>query len=155
MLSITPQMRILVAVNPVEFRRGIDGLGGLCRQVLRQDPFSGCAFVSTTADRPQPMCWCTCSPNGTPTVHAFFLRRTKPHAIARSLPGEGSLDWKRLKAKKAVANRPSYDSSSAMCRRSIRPSFTGWASFLSGLFVFPPQLSPGVFSVCLPGRGCV
>ena len=45
MLSITPQMRILVAVDPVDFRRGIDGLGGLCRQVLRQDPFSGCAFV--------------------------------------------------------------------------------------------------------------
>ena len=38
MLSITPQMRILVAVNPVDFRRGIDGLGGLCRQVLRQPP---------------------------------------------------------------------------------------------------------------------
>ena len=45
MLSITPQMRILVAVDPVDFRRGIDGLGGICRQVLRQDPFSGCAFV--------------------------------------------------------------------------------------------------------------
>ena len=45
MLSITPQMRILVAVDPVDFRRGIDELGGLCRQVLRQDPFSGCAIV--------------------------------------------------------------------------------------------------------------
>ena len=37
-------MRILVAVDPVDFRRGIDGLGELVRQVLRQDPFSGCAF---------------------------------------------------------------------------------------------------------------
>ena len=45
MLQITPQMRILVAVEPVDFRKGIDGLGGLCRVHLRRDPFSGCVFV--------------------------------------------------------------------------------------------------------------
>ncbi len=45
MLQITPQMRVLVAVDPVDFRKGIDGLGGLCRGYLRQDPFSGCVFV--------------------------------------------------------------------------------------------------------------
>ena len=45
MLQITPQMRILVAVDPVDFRKGIDGLGGLCRVQLREDPFSGCVFV--------------------------------------------------------------------------------------------------------------
>lgn len=45
MLSITPQMRILVAVDPVDFRKGIDGLGGVCRTVLRNDPLSGCMFV--------------------------------------------------------------------------------------------------------------
>jgi transposase len=45
MLSITPQMRILVAVEPVDFRKGIDGLGGLCRGVLKEDPLSGCVFV--------------------------------------------------------------------------------------------------------------
>ena len=45
MLSITPQMRILVAVAPADFRKGIDGLAGVCRNVLREDPFSGCVFV--------------------------------------------------------------------------------------------------------------
>ena len=45
MLSITPQMRILVAVDPVDFRKGIDGLGGVCRAVLGNDPLSGCMFV--------------------------------------------------------------------------------------------------------------
>jgi len=45
MLSIAPQMRILVAVQPADFRKGIDGLAGLCRNVLREDPFSGCVFV--------------------------------------------------------------------------------------------------------------
>lgn len=45
MLSIAPQMRILVAVKPADFRKGIDGLGGLCRNILREDPLSGCVFV--------------------------------------------------------------------------------------------------------------
>ena len=45
MLSIAPQMRILVAVAPADFRKGIDGLAGLCRNILREDPFSGCVFV--------------------------------------------------------------------------------------------------------------
>lgn len=45
MLSITPQMRILVAVEPADFRKGIDGLAGICRNALREDPFSGVVFV--------------------------------------------------------------------------------------------------------------
>jgi len=44
-IQITPQMRILVAVEPADFRRGIDGLARLCRQALRSDPFSGAVFV--------------------------------------------------------------------------------------------------------------
>ena len=38
-------MRIPVAVEPVDFRGGIDGLVQLCRQRLQDDPFSGCVFV--------------------------------------------------------------------------------------------------------------
>jgi transposase len=45
MIQITPHMRILVAVEPADFRKGIDGLAGLCRQELKSDPFSGTAFV--------------------------------------------------------------------------------------------------------------
>ena len=45
MIALTPQMRILVAVKPVDFRNGIDGLGGVCRRQLREDPLSGCVFV--------------------------------------------------------------------------------------------------------------
>ncbi len=45
MMQITPQMRILLAVEPVDFRKGIDGLAGICRRVLKTDPFSGYAFV--------------------------------------------------------------------------------------------------------------
>lgn len=45
MLQITPQMRIFVAVEAVDFRNGIDGLVRLCKEVLRQDPFQGGVFV--------------------------------------------------------------------------------------------------------------
>jgi transposase len=45
MIQITPQMRILVAVDPVDFRAGIDGLARLCQQQLGNDPFSGTLFV--------------------------------------------------------------------------------------------------------------
>jgi len=45
MIQLTPQMRILVAVHPVDFRKGIDGLGRLCREVLASDPMSGTVFV--------------------------------------------------------------------------------------------------------------
>lgn len=45
MIQITPHMRILVAVQPIDFRAGIDGLASACRQRLEADPFSGCLFV--------------------------------------------------------------------------------------------------------------
>jgi len=45
MLQITPQMKILVAVEPADFRKGIDGLAALCKESLRQDPFGGAVFV--------------------------------------------------------------------------------------------------------------
>ncbi len=45
MIQLTPQMRILVAVEAVDFRKGIDSLAALCRQKLEADPFSGCVFV--------------------------------------------------------------------------------------------------------------
>ena len=42
MIQITPQMRILVAVEAVDGRKGIDGLSRLCQEKLQTDPFSGC-----------------------------------------------------------------------------------------------------------------
>ena len=45
MIQITPQMRILVAIEPVDGRKGIDSLARLCQDKLQADPFSGCLFV--------------------------------------------------------------------------------------------------------------
>ena len=45
MIQVSPQMRILVAVEPVDFRAGIDALARLCKQQLKADPFCGWLFV--------------------------------------------------------------------------------------------------------------
>jgi transposase len=45
LIQVTPQMRVLVAVAPVDFRKGIDGLTQIAKDVLSQDPFSGSVFV--------------------------------------------------------------------------------------------------------------
>jgi len=45
MLQLSAQSRVFLACEPVDFRRGIDGLAALCRQRLRADPMDGAIFV--------------------------------------------------------------------------------------------------------------
>ena len=52
-------VRVLVAMRPVDFRRGADGLAATVQHELRQDPFSGTIFVFRTkrADRIKLLVW--------------------------------------------------------------------------------------------------
>jgi transposase len=45
MLQISAQSKIYFAVEPADFRRGIDGLAALCRQHFQQNPMSGNIYV--------------------------------------------------------------------------------------------------------------
>lgn len=45
MLQLTPQSRIFLAVQPVDCRKGSDGLAALCRQVLHDNPMGGAVYV--------------------------------------------------------------------------------------------------------------
>jgi transposase len=45
MIQISPQVRVLVAIERVDGRKGIDSLVRLCQEKLAEDPFSGCVFV--------------------------------------------------------------------------------------------------------------
>jgi len=45
LIQITPQLRILVAIEAIDGRKGIDSLAQLCREKLDADPFSGCLFI--------------------------------------------------------------------------------------------------------------
>jgi transposase len=50
MIAVTPRMRILLATEPTDFRKGIDSLAGVCRNVLDTDPFTGYVFVNKKKD---------------------------------------------------------------------------------------------------------
>ena len=45
MLQLTPQSRIFLATAPVDFRKGMDGLAAVCRQVLGDNPLEGAVYV--------------------------------------------------------------------------------------------------------------
>jgi hypothetical protein len=52
MIQITPQMRVVVAVAPADFRKGIDGLARLCKEVLNRDrSVVGCSCSATGRPR--------------------------------------------------------------------------------------------------------
>ncbi|MFH0780619.1 MAG: IS66 family insertion sequence element accessory protein TnpB [Pseudomonadota bacterium] len=38
-------MRIMLAVKPADFRKGIDGLAGIIKRTLQSDPFDGTLFL--------------------------------------------------------------------------------------------------------------
>jgi len=44
-IQVAAHSRILLAIEPVDFRAGIDGLARVCRERLRADPFQGAVFV--------------------------------------------------------------------------------------------------------------
>ncbi len=51
MLQLTPQHWILLAVAPIDFRKGIESIKALCQQQLAQNPFSGAFFVFINRSR--------------------------------------------------------------------------------------------------------
>jgi transposase len=45
MIQLSPHSRIFLATEPVDFRKGIDGLGAVCRQRLGDNPLEGAVYV--------------------------------------------------------------------------------------------------------------
>ena len=48
MIQIAAQIRILVAVEAIDGRKGIDAIAQLCREKLNAEPFSGYLFIFRT-----------------------------------------------------------------------------------------------------------
>jgi transposase len=59
MLSLPPTVRILLAREPADLRKGFDGLSGLVERALGYDPFSGHLFVfrNRREDRLKVLYW--------------------------------------------------------------------------------------------------
>lgn len=51
LIQLAPQFRILVAIEAIDGRKGIDALAQLCREKLDADPFCGCIFIFRTRRR--------------------------------------------------------------------------------------------------------
>ena len=68
MMFPSNRMRVLVSTQPVDFRKGHDGLAAIVSSVLRKDPFTGTvfAFRSRRADRLKLLYW-----DGTGLVMAY------------------------------------------------------------------------------------
>ena len=47
MFGLSPATRVFVAVDPIDMRKGFDGLFGLVRDTLGEDPLSGHLFLFT------------------------------------------------------------------------------------------------------------
>ena len=59
MLSLPPSVRIFVATQPVDGRKGVDSLAAMVRSVFEADPLSGHLYVffSRRCDRVRVMYW--------------------------------------------------------------------------------------------------
>ena len=45
MIGPTGAVRVMMATQPVDFRKGVDGLAALVRETMGADPFSGAVYV--------------------------------------------------------------------------------------------------------------
>jgi transposase len=45
MIPVPTGIRVLVAIRPVDFRKGADSLAAVAKEMLHQDPFSGVVIV--------------------------------------------------------------------------------------------------------------
>jgi len=77
MLQLTPQSRILLALAPVDFRNGIDGLAAVCRRHFARNPLDGRS---------------TCSATGRHHPQTAVLRRPGILALYQAL-SQGRLQW--------------------------------------------------------------
>lgn len=59
MIMPSHKVRILVATQPVDFRKGHDGLAAMVQSALKEDPFTGTVFVfrAKRADRLKILFW--------------------------------------------------------------------------------------------------
>jgi len=86
MLSLLPGGRILVAVEALDGRKGIDSLAGVMRSVLRGDTLSGDLFVfkNRRGDRHKILAWMG-------DGFALYLRRLEKGAFAFPTSSDASV----------------------------------------------------------------
>ena len=93
MLSLPPSVRLFVATQPVDGRKGPDSLMTLVRDVLRHDPLSGHLFIffSKRCDRVRIVYW---DRNG----YAMWTKRLEKGRFRPSFSSGGGLSSVTIEA---------------------------------------------------------
>jgi transposase len=93
LLSLPPSVRLFVATQPVDGRKGADSLMVLVRDVLRQDPLSGHLFVffSKRRDRVRVVYW---DRNG----FAMWTKRLEKGRFRPAFSADGKLGASSMEA---------------------------------------------------------
>ena len=106
MIAPGGQLKVYVAMRPVDFRKGIDGLALAVQEMFGLDPFCGAAFVfrSKRADRIKVLVW---DRTGMVLVHkrlegAKFVWPQVRDGVMRMSPAQFSalfegLDWRLVR----------------------------------------------------------
>jgi transposase len=92
-LSLPPSVRVFVATQPVDGRKGVDSLIGIVRSVLSHDPLSGHLYVffSRRCDRVRVVYW---DRNG----FAMWTKRLERGTFHPKFSAEGSLSASAIEA---------------------------------------------------------
>ena len=132
MMGLSPAVKIYLATEPTDMRKGFDGLCGLVRSVLQEDPFSGHLFVfhNRCSDRVKILVW----DHGGFWVHYKRLEKGRFHfpdasaSVARVEATElavllGGIDLS------GARRRPRWDPPARVERESEKPK----TRFIAGL----------------------
>lgn len=112
MIVLASGVKVLIAMQPVDFRKGMDGLAALVRETLGANPYGGVIYVfrSRRADRVKLLFW-----DGTGLVLASkrleegsFRWPTLREGVMRLTPAQLSallegLDWARVRGVRMLA----------------------------------------------------
>lgn len=129
MLSLPPSVRLFVATQPVDGRKGVDSLMVLVRDVLRHDPLSGHLFVffSKRCDRVRIVYW---DRNG----FAMWTKRLERGRFRPKLSEDGALTTIMIEAAELALIIEGIDLAGARRRPRWEPRRTVPTETLPQLF---------------------
>jgi transposase len=129
MLSLPPSVRLFVATQAVDGRKGADSLMALARDVLRQDPLSGHLFVffSKRRERVRIVYW---DRNG----FAMWTKRLEVGRFRPTFSADGRLAASTMEAAELVLVLEGIDLAGAKRRPRWEPRNTAPTALVPELF---------------------
>jgi transposase len=128
-LSLPPSVRLFIATQPVDGRKGADSLMALVRDVLRQDPLSGHLFIffSKRRDRVRIVYW---DRNG----FAMWTKRLEKGRYCPKFSADGRLSVSTIEAAELALIIEGIDLAGARRRPRWEPRRTAPAEPARRLF---------------------